>query len=64
MSALCVWGMGFERCNSEKMEQRFKDASCLIFIALMCLAVLSLKLPTQVSFFIKIYTLILADSHV
>lgn len=53
MSALCVWGMGFERCNSEKMEQRFKDASCLIFIALMCLAVLSLKLPTQVSFFIK-----------
>lgn len=31
---------------TEKMEQRFKDASCLIFLALMCLAVLSLKLPT------------------
>lgn len=46
VSALCVWGMRFERCNSEKMEQRFKDASCLIFLALMCLAVLSLKLPT------------------
>lgn len=46
VSALCMWGMGFERCNSEKMEQRFKDASCLIFLALMCLAVLSLKLPT------------------
>lgn len=44
--ALFVWGMGFERCNSEKMELRFKDASCLIFLALMCLAVLSLKLPT------------------
>lgn len=37
---------GFEQCNSEKTEQRFKDASSLIFLALMCLTALSLKLPT------------------
>lgn len=35
------------------MELSFKGASSLIFLALMCLTMLSLKLPTWVSFFIK-----------
>lgn len=42
----CAWGMGFEWYSSEKMEPRFKDASSLIFLALVCLTALSLKLPT------------------
>lgn len=45
-SALCVCGTGLEWWSFEEMEQRLGDASSLIFLALMCLTVLSLKLPT------------------
>lgn len=52
-----VWGLGFERCDSQEMEPSFKDASSLIFPALVCLPALSLKLPTWVAFFIKKFLL-------
>lgn len=52
-AALRAWGLGFERCDSQETEPSFKDASSLIFLALVCLTALSLKLPTEGSFFMK-----------
>lgn len=45
------WGLS--GVTSQETEPSFKDASSLICLALVCLTVLSLKLPTWVSFFVK-----------
>lgn len=36
-SAPCAWGVGFERCDSEKTQPRFKAVSFSIFQTVLCL---------------------------